>query len=120
MVALLEHSLRLTGSFEDWDIRRNNRISRQSSPAKVPTFRLDHSVSARRRPQVMMELRELSNGGLDATCDIPLNHGELLSVRLPAREHRPAYSTYARVTTCKPTGSGYKIAIEFESMCSAA
>src|SRR5262245_7383646 len=50
---------------------------------RVDSVRMDHSIQARRQPQVSLALRDLSLGGISAISGMPLEAGERLTVFFP-------------------------------------
>jgi hypothetical protein len=90
-------------------------------PAEVPAEarRLDHSLHALRAPRLRLDVQDLSLSGLCAHSDQPVMRGEHLAIHLPPRDGLPTFSAYGRVTRCQPTGSGYKLAIEFDRLPAA-
>ncbi len=120
MVAMLERPMRLIRDKSE-DFGAERRIfKRTEARGSAPAFRLDHSVAARRQPQVMLDLRDVSVGGMSALSDVPLNQGEFLSVQLPAQANRPAWGAYGRVIRCDQSGMGYRVAVQFDSLPRAA
>jgi hypothetical protein len=87
---------------------------------QLDTLRLDHSLSALRRPHLSLSLRDLSVGGLSAISDVPLMAGERLSVSYPTKGMVMGWNAYGRVVRCAPSGMGYRVAVEFESIPAAA
>lgn len=92
---------------------------RMAEAARIRGRRLDHSLPARRHPSVEMDLGELSSDGLSATSDQPLMWGERLVVQLPPRNGLPAWTAMGRVVRCEPNASGYRVALEFETLPAA-
>jgi hypothetical protein len=82
--------------------------------------RLDHSVIARRQPALALNVRDLSVGGLSALTETPLAAGERIGVSFPAEGLRMGWSACGRVLRCEPSALGYRIAVEFEHLPSAA
>jgi hypothetical protein len=82
--------------------------------------RVDHSIEAQRHPRVSLSLRDMSDGGLSALADLPLMVGERLHVSFPPRGIRRGWNVPGRVLRCRPSGAGYRVAIEFDTVPSAA
>ena len=100
---------------------------RRPSTASVRGKRVDHSLSALRQPALVLSLRDLSLGGLSAISDTPLEPGERLSVTFPAQgvfapgtAQRHGSDAAGRVVRCEPSGLGYRVAVEFDTVLTAA
>lgn len=116
MVALVHQPMRLIP-----DAATERRVfPRTVSHGSVQTRRLDHDLSARRHPNLTMQLRDVSVGGLSAIADIPLNRGERVNVHFAANDIRGGWAAYGRVLRCTPSAAGYRIAVEFDPMPMAA
>jgi hypothetical protein len=101
--------------------RRERRIfPRREVKLTVAGKRLDHSVLARRQPALVMDVRDLSVGGLSALTETPLLAGELIAVSFPTEGLKMGWSACGRVVRCSPSALGYRVAVEFESIPSAA
>jgi hypothetical protein len=100
---------------------------RRASSGTARGKRLDHSPAALRRPALTLALRDVSVGGLSAISDTPLQRGERLAVRFPAQgvfpaggAARAAWDAAGRVIRCETSGLGYRLAIEFDAVPTAA
>jgi hypothetical protein len=82
--------------------------------------RVDHCIEAQRQPRVSLSLRDVSEGGLSALADVPLLVGERLQVSFPPKGMRRGWNVPGRVLRCRPSGAGYRVAIEFDTVPSAA
>jgi hypothetical protein len=118
MVALLKMPSRLKLTPSSGDERR--MFQRTDDRREVPARRLDHSVDARRLPNIMLSLRDLSVGGLGGTVDQPLHKGERLAVFFPPAMARPGFTAQGRIVRCEPSGLGYRIGVAFDAVPSAA
>src|SRR5437764_4957864 len=77
MVALLKLPKPLMNDTE------RRMFTRKQIQARVQSKRLDHTLPALRQPQVSLDLRDLSMGGLSALSDTPLERGERVAVFFP-------------------------------------
>ena len=100
---------------------------RRATSMHVRGKRLDHSLSALRQPALRLSLRDVSLGGISAISDTPLHRGERLAVSFPAQgvfatggAPRPAWDASGRVVRCETSGLGYRVAIEFDTVPTAA
>ena len=93
---------------------------RKEVHAHVEARRMDHSVEARRQPQISLALRDLSIGGLSALTDIPLNRGERVAVFFPPQGISRGWDAYGKVIRCEPSATGYRLAMEFDPIPAAA
>jgi hypothetical protein len=125
MVALLRRpeneTLRLP--LEDrWDtsVQERRAYPRRHASGWAVGRRIDHCIQAQRQPRVSLTLRDLSDGGLLAQADVPLMVGERLNVSFPASGIRGGSHVPGRVRRCRPSGMGYRVAIEFDPTPSAA
>jgi hypothetical protein len=93
---------------------------------EVRTFvrgrRLDHTLRALREPQLAFAMRDLSLGGLSAISPTPLDRGERISVQFPASSAplRAGWEARGRVIRCEPSATGYRVAVEFDPLPTAA
>jgi hypothetical protein len=107
-----------------YQIRRQREAERRIFPRKevhtrVEGLRLDHSLSARRQPQLSLALRDLSVGGLSALSQTALDHGERVTVFFPPQGASRGWDAYGRVIRCEPSGMGYRVALEFDPLPAA-
>lgn len=86
---------------------------------RVDSVRMDHTVQARRQPQVSLALRDLSAGGISAISHMPLESGERLTVFFPPQGASRGWDAYGRVVRCEPSGLGYRVAVEFDRLPAA-
>jgi len=128
MVASLRSPLRLTrddyaalaylpAAAEDADRRM---FPRKVWRASVEGRRLDHSLPARQQPQLTLDLRDLSVGGLSAITQLPLAKGERVAVYFPAQGIQRGWNACGHVVRCEPTALGYRVALQFDPLPSAA
>jgi hypothetical protein len=94
-------------------------FARKEVHARVDGMRLDHSIQARRSPQVSLALRDLSLGGMSAISQTPLDRGERVSVFFPPQGPSRGWDAYGRVIRCDPSGMGYRVAVEFDPLPAA-
>lgn len=100
---------------------RERRIfPRREMQATVMGKRLDHTVIARRQPALALNLRDLSLGGLSALTDMPLIAGERIAVTFPQQGLKMGWSACGHVIRCEPSALGYRVAVEFEQLPTAA
>jgi hypothetical protein len=116
MVALLKMPSRL--SFDEKLERR--MFPRREIHTCAEGHRLDHSTVARRQPHLSLNLRDVSAGGLSALADTPLLRGEHISVSIPGTYPGMGWNAMGRVIRCEPSGMGYRVAVEFDSLPAAA
>jgi PilZ domain len=88
--------------------------------ASVEGRRLDHSIPARQQPQLTLDLRDLSVGGLSAMTQSPLAKGERLAVFFPAQGIQRGWNACGQVVRCEPTALGYRVALQFDPLPAAA
>jgi hypothetical protein len=100
---------------------------RREGAGEVAAKRLDHSLPALRQPSLTLSLRDVSIGGLSALCASPLARGERLTVTFPAHgvfavggAKRAGWDAVGRVVRCETSGLGYRVAVEFEAVPTAA
>ena len=82
--------------------------------------RLDHTIAARQNPRLSLTLRDISLGGLSALSDTVVAKGERVSVFFPPEGTRRGWDASGRVIRCQPSGTGYRIAVEFDPIPAAA
>ena len=92
---------------------------RKEVAAKVEGRRLDHTVDARRNPNLTLHLRDLSLGGLSALSEVALNRGERVSIFFPAQGPSRGWDAFGRVIRCEPSTMGFRLAMEFDSLPAA-
>jgi PilZ domain-containing protein len=128
MLASLKRPLRLTtddyaaiacipAEAEDADRRM---FPRKVWRASVEARRLDHSIPARQQPQLTLDLRDLSVGGLSAITQLPLAKGERVAVFFPGQGIQRGWNACGQVIRCEPTALGYRVALQFDPLPSAA
>lgn len=115
MVALAQ-----TAHLEETDGREDRRIfGRRRLNTCVEARRWDHSINARRQPWLKLDLRDLSLGGVSAFSDMPVMPGERISFNLPPQSGLGTWHAFGRVIRCEPSGVGYRVAVEFDSLPAA-
>ena len=92
---------------------------RKEVKAEVQGRRLDHTLSALRQPVLRMSLRDVSAGGLCALSDVPIAAGERVTVSVPGQGVFGGWDAYGRVIRCSPSGTGYRVAVEFDRLPAA-
>jgi len=115
MVALLK----MPDFVSDESGAERRMFDRTPASGRVQGHRMDHTISARRNPRLMFDLRDLSIGGMKAMADDPLENGEHVSVTFPRKGLVPAWNASGRVIRCMPSPVGYQIALEFEPLLAA-
>ena len=131
MVALLKHSPQPTIRLHTTGLKlagaERRMFPRQSASANVRGKRVDHSLPALRQPALSLSLRDLSLGGFSAMSETPLQRGERLTVSFPAQgvfatggAKRAEWDACGRVVRCDASGLGYRVAVEFDAVLSAA
>jgi PilZ domain-containing protein len=115
MVALMKMPASLPT--DSWAERR--MFPRKEFHATVQGNRMDHTLEARQMPRLSLMLRDLSLGGLSAICDRPLKQGEHLAVFFPKEGMMRGWDAFGRVLRCDPSGLGYRVAVEFDSLPAA-
>ena len=100
---------------------------RRETTGRVTGKRIDHALHALRKPCLTLELRDVSIGGLSALSPAPLERGERLTVTFPAHgvfsvggAERAGWDAVGRVVRCEQSGLGYRVAVEFDAMPTAA
>lgn len=99
---------------------------RREITAEVLGKRIDHTIPALQHPSLRLTMRDLSLSGMSALSDTPLERGERLSVSFPALSlagglrKAGGWDATGRVIRCEPSGVGYRVAVEFDAMPSAA
>jgi hypothetical protein len=116
MVALLENPLRIKPLRKPAERRI---FPRKEIHTRIEGRRLDHTLAARRDPQVSLALRDLSVGGMSAISQMPLEHGERVSVFFPPQGASRGWDAYGRVIRCEPSAMGYRVAVEFDPLPAA-
>ena len=99
--------------------RERRQFERKEVRYTIEGRRMDHTVTARRRPQVSLALRDLSVGGLSAVTNCPLEEGERVSVFFPPQGLNRGWDAFGRVVRCEPSAMGYRVAVEFDSLPAA-
>jgi hypothetical protein len=121
MVALMNMpNLRLVPSEAEEGGAERREFPRREVHGHVESRRMDHSVDAQRRPQLSLTLRDLSIGGLSAISDTPVMKGERLAVFFPPQGSKRGWDAAGRVVRCQPSGTGYRVALQFDPMPMAA
>ena len=92
---------------------------RKETRLEVQGRRLDHTRSALRQPVLTMSLRDMSAGGLCALSDTPIARGERITVSVPGNMRFGGWDAYGRVIRCTPSGTGYRVAVEFDRLPAA-
>ena len=79
MVALMPRTtLSITGSGAE-----RRMFPRKEVSVRVEGRRLDHSVEARQMPQLSLQLKDVSLGGIAALSNTPVGRGERITVFFP-------------------------------------
>ncbi len=89
---------------------------RRESSAKANALRTDNTINALRCPSLDLKLRDLSDGGLLATTDTPVELGERIAIFFPSHHGQPVYDLYGRVIRCQVQGLHYRVAVQFDSL----
>lgn len=118
MVALLKSPLRI-GPDLGQEGQERRMFPRKEIHARVEGRRVDHTIEARRDPQLTLALRDLSFGGLSAISPTPLNKGERLTVFFPPHGALRGWDAFGRVLRCEPSSFGYRVAVEFDPLPAA-
>jgi hypothetical protein len=93
---------------------------RKEMHVQADIVRLDHILPALRRPSLKLDMRDVSYGGLSAISDTPLAAGERVSVFVAPRGLASrGWDAYGHVIRCAPSGTGYRVAIEFDHLPAA-
>jgi hypothetical protein len=99
---------------------------RRTITAEVLGKRIDHTIPALQHPSLKLTVRDLSLSGMSALSDTPLERGERLSVSFPSLSiagglrRAGGWDATGRVIRCEPSGVGYRVAVEFDTVPSAA
>ncbi|QOV87305.1 PilZ domain-containing protein [Humisphaera borealis] len=100
--------------------RERRVFPRREMHITISGKRLDHSIPARRQPMLALAVRDVSAGGLSALSDTALFPGELIAVTFPPSGLQSGWGARGRVVRCEPAALGYRVAVEFENLPSAA
>ena len=123
MVAMLTmpSSLRLPTESGKRSPRNAERrvFPRREVSSCVQGIRIDHTINARRQPQLSLVLRDISVGGLSAISPTELEDGERLTIVFPPESGRMGWDAYGRVVRCERSGMGYRVALEFDLLQAA-
>jgi hypothetical protein len=92
---------------------------RKELSACVQGVRIDNTLPALREPQLSLNLRDISVGGLSAISPTELQSGERLSIVFPPETGRMGWDAYGRVVRCEPSSLGYRVALEFDLLQAA-
>ena len=92
---------------------------RKEIHCRIEGKRLDHTLAARRDPQLSLALRDLSLGGMSALSQIPLNRGERVTFFFPPQGAMRGWDAYGRIVRCDPSAMGYRVAVEFDPLPAA-
>jgi hypothetical protein len=117
MVAILEMPSRLRLAPADNERRI---FTRKEDNRQITARRLDHSVDARRRPDLSLAMRDLSLGGVGAISDVPVEMGERIAVFVSGNDRSGSWHMQGRVVRCEPSGMGYRLGVAFDAMPAAA
>ncbi|MGB7159565.1 MAG: PilZ domain-containing protein [Tepidisphaeraceae bacterium] len=119
MVAMLKMTHRFEAEEETGGAERRI-FPRREVHGHVESRRVDHSIEAQRNPRLSLTLRDLSLGGLSAISDVPVRRGERLAVFFPPQGATRGWDAAGRVIRCQPSGTGYRVALEFDPLPMAA
>ncbi|HEY1683568.1 MAG TPA: PilZ domain-containing protein [Tepidisphaeraceae bacterium] len=117
MVAMLENPSRLKLVPAGNERRMFNR---REDHRPIAAHRLDHTVEARRQPDLFMDMHDLSVGGVGAISDVAVNIGERIAVFVSGNEFSSSWHMQGRVVRCVQSGTGYRIGVAFDAMPAAA
>ncbi len=112
--------LRMTDRLEEGNYDDRRTFQRREVRTRVEGRRLDHSIEARQQPHLSLALRDLSVGGLSAISQQPLGRGERLGVFFPPQGTQRGWDAYGKVIRCEASGTGYRLAVEFDPLPLAA
>ena len=93
---------------------------RKEANGHIEGRRIDHTITARQNPRLSLTLRDISLGGISAISDTVLEHGERISVFFPPQGSRRGWDAYGKIVRCQPSGTGYRIGVEFDPIPAAA
>lgn len=77
-------------------------------------LRRSHDAQAYRHPVCSIQLTDMSDGGVGAHTDVPLQPHELVAVFIPPHGNEGGFDLYGHVVRCQPTGDGYDIGIALD------
>jgi len=117
MVAMLK--MPVSEYLSDEGVSDRRMFQRTPTSGVAQGRRIDHTISARQNPRLMLDLRDLSVGGLSAIADRPVERGETLGVFVPPCGINRGWDAFGRVVRCEASAMGYRIAIEFDAMPAA-
>ena len=116
MVALMPRTtLSITGSGAE-----RRMFPRKEVSVRVEGRRLDHSIEARQMPQLSLQLKDVSLGGIAALSSTPVGRGERITVFFPPEGPARGWDAYGRIIRCEPSAAGgYRLAVAFDPLPAA-
>lgn len=118
----------LTPTFEPRPSRVGRRRHHRRSVAfEVTAVRCGHDVAAYRRPICPLAVRDISEGGLAATANVPLEIDEPVTLQFAPHGSEAGFDLRGHVTRCEPAGgvsakdraAAYEVAIRFDPFSAA-
>lgn len=98
------------------DGRDRREFPRRDVKLKAEAMRIGNTLSAHRQPTLELAVRDLSEGGLAAMTNLPLEAGERIAMYFPSHMGQHVYDLYGRVIRCEPRGESYRIALQFDAL----
>ena len=95
------------------------RHERHVVSGRITALRRDHRIDAYRHPVCSLQMVNMSDGGLAATCDIALDVDESVAVFFPPHGPERGFDLYGHVVRCLPGEHGYALAIQFDHKAAA-
>ncbi|MHB1155531.1 MAG: PilZ domain-containing protein [Phycisphaerales bacterium] len=100
--------------------RRGSR--RYVMSGRVTMMRRAHTLDCYRQPICCVQLNDLSDGGLSAHCDLPLEPNEPVAIFFPPRGPQRGVDLLGHIVRCdhahapgtSPGADGYHLAIAFD------
>lgn len=86
---------------------------------RVTALRRSLDPAASPSPVCSLQLQDMADDGLSATCDIPLEPDEPLAIFFPPHGPERGFDLYGRVMRCEAGPRNYAIAIRFHDQRAA-
>ena len=92
------------------------QAERHAVRLRAEAMRIANTVDAHRHPSLNLAVKDLSETGLAAMADGPLEPGERLALYFPSHLGQHVYDLYGRVVRCEQRGTAYRIALQFDAL----
>jgi len=81
---------------------------------RVTMMRRAHTLDCYRQPICCVQLNDLSDGGLSAHCDLPLEPNEPVAIFFPPRGAQRGVDLLGHIVRCDHGHNGYHLAVAFD------